>query len=528
MYRDWTGDDTSFEDLIYAKKKLILEISFASELHMLAHRLDRLAQRNRGWRDFTLGGLIHGLREVIACFPVYRSYITNEGVPDADIPHVDQAINDAIRRNPRTDPSVFHFIRDAVLQRYPSTFTADDRAAQLAFAGRFQQLTAPVTAKGIEDTAFYLANRFVSLNEVGGEPSRFGISPDALHRYFADRQASWPHALSALSTHDTKRSEDVRARLNVLSEIPDEWRRHVESWWKLNEPLRQRIGDLVAPDPNDEYLIYQTLVGAWPLDDLDVRSSFVKRIQAYLQKAMREAKVFTSWTNPNEEYEQAVSDFIAGLFDLRRSGSFLASIRPFVRRVSRPGLVNSLAQTLLRLTAPGVPDTYQGTELWDFSLVDPDNRRPVDYDSRRAALADLRQRIERAGDDRRPLATELRQSLDDGRAKLYVTTLALHVHRANPGLFSAGEYLPLRATGVRAEHLFAFARRAGDRTAVALLPRLIATTLSGQTAWDDTSVQLPSGPPLRNLFTGQSVDTNRPLLLKDVFQAFPVALFVSE
>jgi (1->4)-alpha-D-glucan 1-alpha-D-glucosylmutase len=518
LYQDFTGQATAFEDLVYEKKRLILRVSLASELHMLARRLDRLAQRHRGWRDFTLGGLIDALREVIACFPVYRSYVSaSDGVNEVDVQRIEHAVDEAIRRNARTEPAVFHFIRDALLQRYPETFTDDDKAAQLAFAGKFQQVTSPATAKGIEDTAFYVYNRLVSLNEVGGEPGRFGIPPDALHRYLEDRQKLWPHALSAMSTHDTKRSEDVRARLNVLSEIPDEWRERVRQWASLNARHRADVNGAPAPHPNDEYLVYQTLLGAWPLEPAAAGEvdAFIDRVQAYLRKAMREAKVRTTWTDPNEAYESAVLDFAA---KVARDEPFLADFRPFHRRVSRLGLLNSLSQTLLRLTAPGVPDTYQGCELWDFSLVDPDNRRPVDYAKRVEMLRHLGEA---------PNVAELVASMPDGRIKLYLTRQVLRLRRDVPGLFTSGEYVPVAATGPRAANVFAYQRRLGRTSALVVVPRLVSQ-VTEPNAWRGTTLQLPDAPwPVRNPLTGETVDVSGRVALEEVLKGFPVGLLVS-
>ncbi len=391
LYSDWIQDSTRFVELIYQKKLLILQVSLASELYMLSYQLDRLAQKSRKSRDFTLDTLRLALREVIACFPVYRSYIADDGVHEADRRYVETAVRRAMLRNPLVSRAVFRFLRGMLLLEYPETSTEEDRAEQRRLAGKFQQVTAPVTAKGIEDTAFYVYNRLVSLNEVGGDPAHFGVRPDALHAYNRDRQSKWPYSLSPLSTHDTKRSEDVRARLNVLSEMPDDWRTALERWGRLNEPHRQRVTDFTVPDGNEEYLLYQTLVGAWPLEPYSAEeyAEFVKRIQAYMQKALHEAKVHTSWINPDLEFDRAIQEFIGRILDESVNGPFLRDFRAFVRRVSHYGLFNSLAQTLLKITCPGVPDTYQGTELWDFSLVDPDNRRPVDYERRRKLLSEL-------------------------------------------------------------------------------------------------------------------------------------------
>lgn len=527
----------SFEDLVYQNKRLILQIALASELHVLAHRLDRLAQVDRRSRDFTQTGLKDALREVIACFPVYRSYVSAEGVRPDDCKYVDQAIQQAIARNPSIEAAIFHFIRDMVLLEPSRFFDEADRARQLKFAGKFQQLTAPVTAKGIEDTSFYVYNRLVSLNEVGGDPGQFGVRPEALHAYLQDRQAHWPFALSPLSTHDTKRSEDVRARINVLSEIPGEWQERVSTWSRLNAPLRQKLDGIDAPDSNDEYLLYQTLIGAWPLGSFEAeRATFIARIQAYVEKAVREAKVHTSWTHPNAGYENALKQFVADI--LKPRSEFLADFVPFQAKISHWGMLNSLSQTLLRLTAPGVPDTYQGTELWDLSLVDPDNRRPVDYAIRRMMLTELAGQFN-ARTDRATCLRQLLESKEDGRVKLLVTWLSLQQRRQHPDLFSFGQYLPGRATGPKANHVFGFARVHDDDVAVTVVPKLCATLTpdAGQLpltqVWQDTRLTVPSlrlPRRLVNVFTEEEVQVAKDgsILISAALQDFPVALLVAQ
>ncbi len=544
FYHEGVKAFTPFPELVYEKKYLILRVSLSSELYVLASQVDRLAQKNRWSRDFTLHSLRHALRDIIACFPVYRSYIRDDTVRPADRKWVEKAIRGAQARNPTMSRSIFRFVRDMLLLKYPEGASDSDRAEQQRFAGKFQQVTAPVTAKGIEDTAFYVYNRLISLNEVGGEPARFGVPATALHRYLKDRQAKWPYALSPLSTHDTKRSEDVRARINVLSEMTREWVECVVLWSQLNEPHRQKIDDVEAPDPNEEYLLYQTLVGAWPLEPYSAGefADFVQRIQAYLVKALHEAKVHTSWINPDTDYDNAAMEFVARILDEQQSGRFLMDFRAFQKRVSHFGLFNSLAQTLLRITAPGVPDTYQGTELWDFSLVDPDNRRPVDYERRRRLLQELQRRVELAGADRRELARELTRSKEDGRIKLYLIWQALCQRRDHKGLYSTGEYVPIAASGPRQEHVFGFLRRQGDRWAAVVVPRLFSRLTEavgelpfGKDVWQDTRLLLPglgSGVRLRNVFTGETLsateqDGQGSLLLADVFGHFPVALFVT-
>jgi (1->4)-alpha-D-glucan 1-alpha-D-glucosylmutase len=487
LYQDFTGDRTPFPELVYEKKKLILETSLSSELHMLAHRLHQIAREHRTSRDFTFNGLRNGLREMIACFPVYRAYISASGATEADRAYIRRAIECATTRNPRIEPSVFEFIQQTLLSR-PD------------FAGRFQQVTSPATAKGVEDTAFYIYHRLISLNEVGGDPDHFGVVPRSLHTYLADRQHHWPYALSALSTHDTKRSEEVRARINVLSEIPDEWRQRVLRWREINRP-----GDNI--DPGEEYLLYQTLVGAWPIEE--------DRIHAYMLKAMREAKLKTSWTAPNERHESAVKAFISRIITDR---DFLDDFKPFHRRVAAFGMINSIAQTLLKIAAPGVPDTYQGTELPDFSLVDPDNRRPVDYEKRSKLLESLD-----------PM------SFLDGGMKLHVTVKALNARREQSPLFTQGEYIPLEISGNRSEHVFAFARRHDDRIAMCVVPRLLARLMPAMKlpfaaeVWGETRLTLPKFIPgtLRNIFTDHTLRATEHLPISEVFRSYPAALLLA-
>ena len=546
LYHDWIQDHTRLAEIVYQKKLLILQVSLASELYMLSYQLDGLAQKSRKSRDFTLDTLRLVLREVIACFPVYRSYIAEGAVHDSDRRHVETAVRRAMLRNPLVSRAVFHFLRGMLLLDYPESFSEEDRAEQRRFAGKFQQVTAPVTAKGIEDTAFYVYNRLVSLNEVGGEPGRFGVRPDGLHAYNRARQARWPYSLSPLSTHDTKRSEDVRARINVLSEMPDEWRAALERWSRLNEPHRQPVNDLMAPDADEEYLLYQTLLGAWPMEPYspEEHKAFVGRIQEYLEKALHEAKVHTSWVNPDSDYDNAIREFVGHILDESASAAFLQDFRVFQRRIHHYGLFNSLAQTLLKIASPGVPDTYQGTELWDFSLVDPDNRRPVDYERRRQMLSDLRAAAE--GQDRRELARNLVAAREDGRIKLYLTARGLYCCRDHPGLFSTGDYLPLGILGKKADHVFAFVRtdrRDAGLTAVVAVPRLLVRLIPdgeqaplGGAVWQDTRLLLPRIDPglhWHNIFTGERLtpgeEQGQPTLpVAEIFGHFPVALLLAE
>jgi (1->4)-alpha-D-glucan 1-alpha-D-glucosylmutase len=503
--------------------------------------LSRLAERNRHSRDFTLNSLTHALREVIACFPVYRTYIHGRGPEVAlqDRACVEVAVAFAKRRNSATNVSIFDFVRDVLLLRYPENADETYRQDQRAFVGKFQQVTAPVTAKGIEDTAFYRYNRLVSLNEVGGEPDRFGISTEEFHAQCLARQEKWPDGLSATSTHDSKRGEDVRARISVLSEMPREWRAAVGRWHRWNRRHAAAVDGRPAPDRNDEYLLYQTLIGAWPLATMpdDALSDFTTRIQQYMLKATKEAKANTSWINPNEAYDEALRAFLSRILEPGPGNRFLADFIPFQEFVARLGMVNSLAQTLIKITAPGVPDFYQGTELWDFSLVDPDNRRPVDFALRAALLAELRERI--AAGDLLNLARDLVEQWPDGRVKLYTAHRALTCRRAAADLFRRGAYVPLQAKGAHRAHLCAFARQGDGRAVLTVVPRLTARLTDngtrlplGRDRWADTWLLVPpdlGAGPWRNLFTGVEAEPSNSqagtaLPVGEILSDFPVAL----
>ena len=525
-YRRFTGRDERAADVVYRCKFAVLQSSLTSELHVLAGHLDRVAQAGRWSRDFTLNGLRHALREVLASFPAYRSYVA-DAASDADKSMIHRAVRAAYRRNPPLGREVFDFIRDTLLLKDPPDGSGSDdyRAAQRRFAGKFQQLTAPVTAKGVEDTALYRFNRLVGLNEVGGHPARFGTPPDDLHAFLAARG---PGGLSPLSTHDTKRSEDVRARLAVLSELAGEFGERVERWAELNRRHKAEVEDgVVAPDGNEEWLLYQTLLGAWPLGGSD--AEFTRRIQAYMTKALHEAKENSSWLNPNTAYDDAVAAFVERILDPIQSAEFLADFEPFQRTVSRYGMTISLAQTLVRCTAPGVPDTYQGTEVWDFSLVDPDNRRPVDYARRRELLRSLDDAT-----DRRQLARELAARPEDGRAKLFVISRALRLRRERAELFTRGGYEAVSAAGARVGCVFAFVRQLGTQAVLVAVPRLVARLgpPGGPADWGDTRLHLPDGLAGRrwaDLFTGRSLTAgDGRLTAADLFADFPVVCLVAD
>jgi (1->4)-alpha-D-glucan 1-alpha-D-glucosylmutase len=541
VYARFIHHQLDFQELVYGCKKLIMQASMSSEVSVLGYQLDRISECNRWSRDFTLNSLTEAIVEIIACFPVYRTYVNGKGVQERDRKYVEMAVARARRRNPATSASIFDFIRDILLLRFPDNTDETARSALRRFVGKFQQVTGPVMAKAVEDTAFYTYNRLVSLNEVGGDPERFGATPAAFHQQNLDRQAHWPEALLATATHDTKRGEDVRARINVLSEIPQQWKTRLAQWSRANKRFKRDVDGMPAPSRNDEYLLYQTLLGTWPFEpreaDLD---AYIERIQKYMLKATREAKVNTSWISPHEAYERATREFLAASLGDSPRAHFRADFEPFARQIAGLGVWNSFARTLLKLTSPGVPDFFQGTELFDFNLVDPDNRRPVDFAGRRELLEALQQRIDTSTDGGADLAAELLASRTDGRIKLYLILKLLDYRREHPGLFTAGQYVPLEAAGSRGEHVCAFLRKTADTTVLAAAPRLVHGLVGmsglppvGREVWNETQLVLPrqlAGARFVNLLTGETAEAtgeagNLNIPLAAIFATFPIAVF---
>jgi (1->4)-alpha-D-glucan 1-alpha-D-glucosylmutase len=534
----WTraaGGREGFGELVARAKRLVMSSSMAGEVNMLAHRLNRISETNRRTRDFTLNELTRALVEVVSLFPVYRTYVSRRGeVDERDRSVVEQAIARARRRSPVVDPSIYDFLRDVLLQRYPEGITEEEKDEWLEFTLKLQQVTGPVTAKAVEDTAFYSYGRLLSLNEVGGTPGRFGTAPAEVHAMLAERQEKHPSSLSTTSTHDTKRSEDVRVRIDALTELAGEWRTAVSRWWRMNTAHRGGDRPHPAPDRRDELFLYQTLVGAFPDEGLvpatPSHADFVARIRGYMQKAMREAKVHTSWTSPDEAYEEGVGHFVEAILSSR---PFLDQLAALAVRAARAGRISSLAQTALKCAAPGVPDLYQGCELWDLSLVDPDNRRPVDFDARARSLEGIDAELGRGPEARAALARALSSpdGLVTGRAKLLLLRVALHLRRAEPDLFRSGDYRPLEPDGPLASRVFAFARAVPGRALLCAVPRLVLGLLEegrGSVRWEGT-LALPAALPRRwrDVVTG-AARQGPTLPLAELFSDFPVALLVSE
>jgi (1->4)-alpha-D-glucan 1-alpha-D-glucosylmutase len=523
FYSRFTGQSLDIDELSYQCKRLIVRMSMASELTVLGHRLDRISERNRWTRDFTLNSLTRALQEVISGFRVYRSYVEPQSVLERDRRCIKDAVETAKRRNPAMDTTILDFVQNVLLLNFHEHADEEERAAVVRFVGKFQQLTGPIMAKAVEDTTFYRFNRLVSLNEVGGEPDHFGTSTADFHIFQQSRLPRLSHSLNSTSTHDTKRSEDVRARINVLSEIPREWSKQVLRWSKSNAKLTTQVGGVTAPSKNAEYLLYQTLVGTWPNEfpTGHDRAVYAARIQEYLLKVVREAKVHTSWVSPNDAYELALSQFITGVFAGKNHEKILRELDEFSSRVAEHGRWNSLSQILLKIASPGVPDFYQGTELWNLTLVDPDNRHPVDLAGRRDTLdallntmADALGLVGRSdvirdwlkpgnsgGRDVEATVTAfLKRLLDqrqDGVIKLFTTLMALQIRREFPNLFSMGRYEPLMATGRHADQVVAFMRTDRDQCSIVVVPRMTVslTGFGGPTPigeiWADTRIILP-------------------------------------
>jgi (1->4)-alpha-D-glucan 1-alpha-D-glucosylmutase len=498
------------------------------------------------------------ITEVVACFPVYRTYVEANGWTPDDRRIVEQAIARARRRNPAMEASLFDFFREVMLPRdpddqpparegerrggYPPAH-AEESAERLRFAMKLQQYTGPVQAKGLEDTAFYRYNLLISLNEVGGDPSRFGRTVQEFHEANARRLRDWPLEILATATHDTKVGEDVRARINAISELPDEWGREVSRWTRLNRGNRTLVDGEPAPDRNDEYRFYQALVGVWPADlpddTAEAPRELVDRVREYMLKAVREAKVHTSWLTTNQPYEDALAQFVERTLTGPAAARFVPVFLPFQRRIARLGLLNSLAQTTLKLGSPGVPDFYQGTDLWDLSLVDPDNRRPVDFDLRARLLDDVDRTLQADAGGRSARLAEYLREWRDGRVKLVLTAAGLRLRRERPDVFLRGDYVPLAAeVSVKAD-VVAFARVHDGSAVVFVAPRLCARLVSpdhpvplGGEAWKTSRVLLPAelaGRTFRHELTGAEIrptlaESKAWLFAGQIFEHVPVGI----
>jgi (1->4)-alpha-D-glucan 1-alpha-D-glucosylmutase len=534
IYSAFIGRKQDFADVLYHKKKLVMNTLLGVEMRTLGRQLAELAAQDRYAREIDRQQLIEALIEVTACMSVYRTYIRNMELPAHATKYIDEAVAAARLRAPHLTKGAFNFVHEVLLLLNPPHVLADQREARLAFVMRWQQFTGPIVAKGMEDTALYVYHPLLSLNEVGGDPRPSeAASLEEFYSFLETRRRQWPGTMDATSTHDTKRSEDVRARINVLSEMPEQWKQRLERWAGLNAKYRQQDGGQPAPDRNEEYFLYQTLLGVWPLDEDGFRN-LTQRVQEHLIKATREAMVHTRWTRPNQRHEDALQKFAAGIL-AEENAEFLKDFREFQERVAYFGMVNGLAQTLLKITAPGIADFYQGSELWDLRLVDPDNRGQIDFRRRVTALAESKKAdVEKSG-------RALRHMIDhwqDGKIKLHLIQKALSFRRDHADLFYEGEFLPVQVAGCYAENVVAFLRRNGTSVVLTAVPRWLAKMAEkpghaqDKRDWCDTRLVLPcensetwssivSGAQL----TSEVRDGQSCLLLNDLLQDFPVAFF---
>jgi len=541
IYSMFINRQAKFADILYESKLAVLQTSMAAELNVLAHRLDKLSEKSRHNRDFTLNSIREALQTLISCFPTYRTYINtiSNTIDDNDRSIIVAAVEEAKKRNVSLNSLVFDFIVDSLLLKFPPDLDEEGKKNQRAFVMRFQQLTGPVMAKGLEDTAFYNFIPLLSLNEVGGNPSKFGNTMDKFHAQNLERAASFPDGMVSTSTHDSKRSEDVRARINVLSELPREWQTSLERWRVLNAGKKTPVQGEYAPDSNEEYYIYQTLAGSFPHSDYanKVPEQYTRRIKEHIVKALREAKVHSSWSNPRSNYEEACVNFIDSILSWSSENLFLADFLKLNRIIIACGMYNSLSQTVLKIFSPGVPDLYRGNEVWIYDLTDPDNRRHISFTRRRQMLQQM-QKMFKNGKTELALCQDMTENPGDGRIKLYVTWKSLNCRRRNEGLFSSHNYLPLSPEGKRRNHVCSFLRRNGDKEILVVAPVLIAGLTrkakippTGADAWSDTLINLPSaseGKAYRNIFTGEHLTAEKTdgkvtLEIAKVLNVFPVA-----
>ena len=529
FYLNFTGVTADYDRLSAEKKGLIIDKNLAGDVENLAQRLKRLAGQTRSGGDFTAYGLKRALSEILALFPIYRTYITSDTVSDTDRRVICETIVAAKKHLPLLVRELEYI--ETILLREDSHYLIDDQKAErLRFVMRMQQLTGPLMAKGIEDTLLYVYNRLLSLNEVGGNPSHFGIDLAQFHTFNQHKVQQWLHAMNTTSTHDTKRGEDARARLNVLSEIPDVWAEQVKHWADMNFSQKMRLGGRTIPDRNDEYFLYQTLVGSFPFVDAEF-PEFVDRVKDYVIKAVREAKVHTAWLRPDTDYEEGFSAFVERLLAAPEN-EFLSQFKPFQTKIAEYGIFNSLSQVLIKNIAPGVPDLYQGDEFWNLSFVDPDNRRPVAYDQRLAALKQIKAKL---AFDPIALMDDLFTTRTNGNIKLFLTYQLLQARKNFVALFQQGDYQPLDVSGALQNHVIAFARRVEDQVAIAIAPRFLTSLIQpgecplGTAVWQDTQISVPSGFPSswKNAITAQSLQSKGTIAVGEALQHFPVALIIS-
>ena len=535
IYAAFIDREQKFADVLYQKKKLVMSTLLGVEMRSLGRQLAELATQDRYARELPRQPLIDALIEVTACLPVYRSYIRNMEIPDSAAKYIGEALREAPQRAPHLDPACFDFVREVLLLEGRPHVLPDQREARLQFVTRWQQLTGPIVAKGMEDTALYVYHPLLSMNEVGGDPEPSKASTrEEFFSFLEFRRQNWPHTMNTTTTHDTKRSENVRARINVLSEMPDEWQTHLELWSRLNARHKEDVERRPVPDHNEEYFLYQTLLGAWPLDP-EPCESLVARLQAYMVKATREAMVHTRWTRPNQMHEDALQHFVAKILS-PEADDFLNDFRPFQRKIAWYGMVNSLAQLLLKIASPGVPDFFQGSDLWDLRLVDPDNRTPVDFDRRISMLQKIE---EKKSTDPQNLLSDLLRHWGAGCIKLFLMQTAIRFRSQNSSLFQEGDFVPLQPAGDCSHNVVSFLRRQGGKQVLLAVPRWLSQLAEKSSSrleadWKNTVLLLPPDSPSswKNIITNETLAASnqagkKSLRLDSLLRSFPVALLSS-
>ncbi|MBN2143179.1 MAG: malto-oligosyltrehalose synthase [Candidatus Aureabacteria bacterium] len=545
LYENFIGHAIDYEGLVYDKKNYFCQLYMASEINELGHRLDFISETNRNYRDFTRNDLTTAIREVIAGFPVYRTYVSSDGlkISERDEKNIHAAIARARNRTPALHSAVYDFLENALLLRLNIEPGSEEMKLYKDFLLRFQQLSGPIMAKGLEDTSFYVYNRLISLNEVGGDPFYFGYTVPDFHEHNLSRNRRWPCSMLSSSTHDTKRSEDVRMRINVLSEIPDEWEQKIKEWADINQKYKTFINEVAEPRRNTEYFIYQTLVGIWPDNPVGSETGrlFIRRIWQYVLKSIREAKIYTNWLKPNEEYEKAVESFVASILSEGEENGFLKSFAAFQERVSFLGKLNSLSATLIKMASPGVVDIYQGNETWNYCLVDPDNRKPVDYKGRKDLLSGIRKKDDENRVDQMSFGAVTPDNMK--HLKFYYTMKGLLFRRKHKDLFVGGEYIPVDVKGPKRENIIAFIRKYGKDLVLLAALRFFSELLPDES--DIINSQILSGTELiwpknieskhglrdiirENIITTESKGEDTVIRASDLFQSTCVCMLTAD
>jgi (1->4)-alpha-D-glucan 1-alpha-D-glucosylmutase len=525
VYQDFLNKPVHYDELLIEKKRMICEKYMSGDINNLVHLLKIAAQNYKN--ELNIKNIRQAIIEIICAFNVYRTYINSESYEDYIKAYMIEAIDGAKNKNPALTDAI-DLVGQFLLLDLSEPEHLSNQSNILYFVMKFQQFTGPVMAKGFEDTFLYSYNRLACLNEVGANPNRFGISLDEFHQFNTAKAENSPNCLNATSTHDTKRSEDVRARISVLTEMPDLWSQKVRQWKQINAEFKSECHGISAPDANDEYLLYQTLIGAMPFEK-ELYGDFKERIKQYVIKVVREAKEHSTWAEPNEQYEQAFCRFVDRILDPLVSNGFRNDFLAFQHQIAAYGILNSLSQTLLKMTSPGVPDFYQGGELWDFSLVDPDNRRPVNFEKRKRILDEIRSREHDSA-----LIDELLKTQTDGRIKLFLIFKILAERRKRARLFENGDYQPLKVRGEYSNHIIAFIRSCGDQNAASIAPRFLTSLIGvdelplGKDIWQDTEILWPvalEGDWL-NTITGGSIRIKKTVPAGQILARFPVSLLI--